>query len=78
MEVGFVGPGLQELDVGVARVAHGLERGAELERADGGAVEERGEDEVRARGDDDGLELFGREAAGEDVACARCLVIGKR
>jgi len=48
--------------------ASGFQRAAELERADGGGGQERGEDEVGARGDDDDLVFAWVEVAGERVA----------
>jgi len=48
--------------------AGGFQRAAELERSDRGRGQERGEDEVWARGDDDDLVFARVEVAGEGVA----------
>lgn len=67
-EVDVVGPALVELDRLVAAQApDGLEGGAELEGADGGRGQQRREDKVGARRDDDALVLVGIEGAGKGV-----------
>lgn len=58
---------LRALPLAFAR-ARGFQRAAELERADGGGGQERGEDEVGARGDDDDLVFARVEVARERVA----------
>ena len=66
-EVYVIGPGLHIFHIGPPAIAHGFEGVAEFEGADGGGVEERGEDEVVSGGDDNGLE-FGGQLLGEDIA----------
>jgi hypothetical protein len=70
IEVHAVGPALEELRALLLAFAGagGFERAAELEGSDGGRGQERGEDEVGARGDDDDLVFVGVEVAGERVA----------
>lgn len=80
-KVDVVGPALMELDAAaialVARQApHRLEGRAELEGADGGRGEQRREDKVGARRDDDALVLCGIQGAGKRVACPACGRVG--
>lgn len=71
IEIDILSPSLNELNIRIPPTADRFQRGTELERADSGAAEERREDEVGARGDDDGLVFLGGELAGETVACCR-------
>ena len=66
-EVYVIGPGLHIFHMGPTTIAHGFEGVTEFEGADGGGVEERGEDEVVSGGDDNSLESGG-QLLGEDIA----------
>ena len=70
VEVHSIRPALKELRpfFGSFTCARGFQCAAEFERSDGGGGQERCEDEVGARGDDDDLVFVGVQVAGERVA----------
>jgi hypothetical protein len=70
VEIHSIRPALKELGSFFRSFscARGFQRAAEFERSDGGGGQERCEDEVGARGDDDDLVFVGVQVAGERVA----------